>query len=418
MMTTANIENANLVFDVNWMDRLLKATNDLKDYALIPNMLHDSEYISNELRAAISNISDEKEKAILRMFVDNGQRYDLQDKLQNTPYNPEVNLDSWLQESIGYKNYCFTFNGIIKWNNHLHTQLTKEVVRPIIDSVGVPLAGLDTYAFFANSGYTPFGIHEDPDHSLIFHLGPNEKHVWIWKNEDYLKLTGSNDRRFDPENLKEYADHYALKPGDCLFIPKGDFHVFQNVGYSAFLGFILYPSTAKTVGNEGINMLTRFNGNNDEYFVDESQLKSKIDQQIEQITKSHEHDVDGGLKKGSYFYHLLLKSNGYAIHKPLLNKINPETLSNKTIINTSVFPILYEIDNGEITIFVRGRMMQLKNLPGIVETINTINEYREGSYWGLIDNLKELTSLEVSKFLVDSIIQYRGLKVEENNDNE
>lgn len=405
----------NTVFANDWLERLLNETDNLENYALIPNMLNDELYITSQLQEALSNTYEEEEKAILRVFVDNGQRYDLSDKLLNTRYSKEVNLDSWLQKNLGYKEYCFTFNGIIKWNNQLHTQLTKEIVRPIVDNVGVPLAGLDTYAFCANAGYTPFGIHEDPDHSLIFHLGPDVKHVWIWKREKYIKLTGGSDRRFDPENLKKYADHYILKPGDCLFIPKGDFHVFKNVGYSAFLGFILYPSTTQTVGKEGVNMLTRFNGNQDEYFVNEENLKGKIYEQVDQITHSHKHDLAQGLKKGSYFHHLLLKSNGYAIHKPTFKSISKEKYSTSTIVNPSVFPLLYEVEDQEVTIFVRGRMLQLKEFPGLIECIETINDYNKGDYKDLLGKLENFVSTDVADFFIDRMIKYRGLTVMEEN---
>ncbi|MFJ7941157.1 hypothetical protein ACIQYG_22085 [Peribacillus sp. NPDC096622] len=391
--------------------KLLKATNNLKDYALISNMLIEIDDIANQFKKALSNIKDQDEKAILRVFVDNGQRYDLLEKIRNTTYNSDADMDNWIQETIGFKEYCLTFNGVTKWNDTLHTQLTTEVVRPIVDNIGVPLAGIDAYAFVANAGYTPFGIHEDPDHSLIFHLGPDEKHVWIWKNTDYLKLTGSNDRRFDLENLIEYADHFVMKPGDCLFIPKGDFHVFENVGYSAFLGFIMYPSSAGTIGSEGINMLTKLNGDNDEYFVAEKHLKESIHKQIDQITNSHKEDLDNGLKLGSYYYHLLLKSNGYFIHKPNINKIKKEEYQDKSLVKPECFPILYLVESERIAIFVRGRLLRIKNVTGITECIEAINSYNEVTYMNLIDDLRNIISPEVAEYLISCIIQYKGLMI-------
>ncbi|AST93576.1 hypothetical protein BC6307_21050 [Sutcliffiella cohnii] len=413
-MLIANEVYKKEIFSKDWMEQLLHHTNNLEDYALIPNLLIQPDYINNELKYAFSQIKDKDEKPILRIFTDNGQRYDLLEEIKNATFAPENNLDSWIKETIGHKEYCLTFNGITKWNNQLHTQLTKDVVRKVVDSVGVPLAGVDTYAFIANGGYTPFGIHEDPDHSLIFHLGPDEKHVWIWKRTDYLKLTGGkNDRRFDLENLVPYADHFVMKPGDCLFIPKGDFHVFENVGYSSFLGFILYPSNSITIGHEGINMLAERNGNNSLYFVKEDELKNSIYEQINRITLPADNSVEEGLKKGAYFYHLLLKSNGYAIHKPYIDKVQQVNYDNKTLQKPSCFPILHETYNGKITIFVRGRLLELKNIQGIVEAMDVLNAVQEVSYKELLETLANFIPLEVAKILLDCIIHYKGLYVKE-----
>ncbi|WP_341357079.1 hypothetical protein [Rossellomorea sp. y25] len=398
----------------NWIKRLIQETNGLEDYALIPDMLLNPEQVTTELKHAITKVEGHKEKANLRVFIDNGQRYDLLEKLWNTRFDHEEDLDEWIKETIGYEDYCFTFNGVMKWNDRLHTKVTSEVIRPIIDHVGVPLAGVDAYAFIANAGYTPFGIHEDPDHSLIFHLGPEEKHVWIWKREDYVRLTGSSDRRFDPENLVEHATHYILKPGDCLFIPKGDFHVFKNVGFSSFLGFILYPSSAGTVGTEGIKMLTKLNGNQPHYFVQEENLENSIYEQIDSITKSHRDDLEKGIKQGSYFYHLLLKSNGYAIHKPILKEMDTTNdLSHATLIKPSCFPILHIIEEEKITLFIRGRLLQLNNIPGIAQCIEIMDGKNEITYSGLIEEMTNVLSSEVAAFLVDCAIQYKGLIVKE-----
>ncbi|MBG9691493.1 MULTISPECIES: hypothetical protein [Lysinibacillus] len=406
----SNIE----IFAKDWMEQLLKHTKNLKDYALIPDLLVQPEIINSELKYTISQFKKSDDKPILRVFTDNGQRYDLLEKIKSTTFLPEADLDSWIKETIGYDEYCLTINGITKWNNQLHTILTTEIVNKVVESVGVPLAGVDTYAFIAKGGYTPFGIHEDPDHSLIFHLGPDEKHVWIWRNAEYLKLTGGkNDRRFDFENLVPHAEHLVMKPGDCLFIPKGDFHVFENVGYSSFLGFILYPSNSLIIGNAGINMLVEINGNDSLYFVKEEELKDCIYQQMDRITQSPI-SVEEGIKQGSYYYHLLLRSNGYAIHKPILNKILKDEYYDKTLIRPLCFPILYEIYNGKITIFIRGRLLELKHLQGVVEAIEVVNTYQEVTYLKLLENLKNIVPLEVAEFLLDCIIQYKGLTVKEN----
>src|SRR5699024_5439563 len=169
------------------------------------------------------------------VFVRGGNNPKVLEDIRNTEYYTDLDLDNWIQNTIGEDKYTVTFNGITKWNNEFHELVTNEVINPIVDNIGVPLSGIDTYAFMANHGYTPFGVHDDLDHSLIFHIGPKPKHVWIWPRDKYLTLAGNDNRLFDFNHLEKHAVKYTLEPGDCLFILKGDFHVFKNNGFSAFL---------------------------------------------------------------------------------------------------------------------------------------------------------------------------------------
>ncbi|CCQ94338.1 hypothetical protein CULT_1810002 [[Clostridium] ultunense Esp] len=287
----------NRIFVEDWIQRLIQETNNLSRHALIPKMLQKPNEIELMLKQALHKVHSSSERAIMRVFVDNGQRYDLLEKLRNTPYKMNEDLEKWIIKTIGKDEYTVTFNGITKWNDDMHIALMNEIIQPIVENIGVPYAGVDTYAFIANAGYTPFGIHDDRDHSLIFHLGPSVKHCWIWPRSLYIELTGNDNRRFDPESLKKYGELFVLEPGDLLFIPKGDFHVFQNVGYSIFLGFILFPSNAEVIGREAIITLAALNGNVEESFVSQDSLEKRMYEQLDVLLGQERDNAYGSSPK-------------------------------------------------------------------------------------------------------------------------
>src|SRR5699024_10249985 len=169
MKLTADLKN---VFNENWLSQLIEKSNHLNDFVLLKGSLTRIEKLDELLKNALSQVAGSNEKAIMRVFVRGGNNPKVLEDIRNTEYYTDLDLDNWIQNTIGEDKYTVTFNGITKWNNEFHELVTNEVINPIVDNIGVPLSGIDTYAFMANHGYTPFGVHDDLDHSLIFHIGP------------------------------------------------------------------------------------------------------------------------------------------------------------------------------------------------------------------------------------------------------
>src|SRR5699024_6621508 len=299
--------------------------------------------------------------------------------------------------------YTVTFNGITKWNNEFHELVTNEVINPIVDNIGVPLSGIDTYAFMANHGYTPFGVHDDLDHSLIFHIGPKPKHVWIWPRDKYLTLAGNDNRLFDFNHLEKHAVKYTLEPGDCLFIPKGDFHVFKSDGFSAFLGLIIYASTRKKMIADAVKKIESVDEELDTFISTSNfqQYSEKIIEEylagnaIEQITMGH------------YKSHYLLKSNGYSVHTPLKLNIEQSDIKSESLFKKPFcFPLLYIEDNDKLYLFIRGRMLGIKNITSLKDLIEEVNNREFFQYREIVSLFNKYGLEKISRDLILLFIRY------------
>jgi len=400
MKLTADLKN---VFNENWLSQLIEKSNHLNDFVLLKGSLTRIEKLDELLKNALSQVAGSNEKAIMRVFVRGGNNPKVLEDIRNTEYYTDLDLDNWIQNTIGEDKYTVTFNGITKWNNEFHELVTNEVINPIVDNIGVPLSGIDTYAFMANHGYTPFGVHDDLDHSLIFHIGPKPKHVWIWPRDKYLTLAGNDNRLFDFNHLEKHAVKYTLEPGDCLFIPKGDFHVFKNDGFSAFLGLIIYPSTRKKMIADAVKKIESVDEELDTFISTSNfqQYSEKIIEEylagnaIEQITMGH------------YKSHYLLKSNGYSVHTPLKLNIEQSDIKSESLFKKPFcFPLLYIEDNDKLYLFIRGRMLGIKNITSLKDLIEEVNNREFFQYREIVSLFNKYGLEKISRDLILLFIRY------------
>lgn len=191
----------------------------------------------------------------VRAWVDGGQRYTIADALVSLAVRTDLTLEQRLALATESAEFCATFNGLTGWCPHFAACMQQEMLMPLFDALGsAPACGTDFYAFFGNYGYTPFGVHDDLDQSLLWHLGPASKIAYIWPRHLYIDLTGGtlSTTRFGP--LLTHASRYELQPGDFLFIPKGDFHILEADRFSATLGLTIFPDDTPVECLEGLKL--------------------------------------------------------------------------------------------------------------------------------------------------------------------
>ncbi|QCP48995.1 hypothetical protein FAZ95_07245 [Trinickia violacea] len=191
----------------------------------------------------------------VRAWVQGGQRYTITDALVALANRTDLTLDQRLATANESAEYCTTLNGLSGWCPQFTELMRQEVLIPLFDALGAPPAcGADFYAFFGNYGYTPFGVHDDVDQSLLWHLGPASKTAYIWPRQRYFELTGGTLSTTDYSLLLPHALRYELQPGDLLFIPMGDFHVLQTREFSTTLGLTLFPDDPMLECAEGLRL--------------------------------------------------------------------------------------------------------------------------------------------------------------------
>ncbi|MEU1228975.1 hypothetical protein [Streptomyces sp. NPDC005828] len=193
----------------------------------------------------------------LRAFRPGAFDYRLTKRFVETPLADGERVVDWLARTADSDEECLAVNDVSSWNLDLTAEVSRLVGELVAEGTHELPSGTDVYTFVAHSGWTPFGIHKDSEPSLIFHLGPSPKEVWVWHDNPFdasgITPSPSFGRiTFDIEEHLGSAERHLLRPGDFLCIPQDTYHVFRNLGPSAFLGLTLYPVKTRSLITEAL----------------------------------------------------------------------------------------------------------------------------------------------------------------------
>lgn len=239
----------------SWVRRLLSASQQLSVSTHLPCVMPGYDQVRESVAEMFSRFSPE-ELPRVRAWVDGGQRYTITDALVELASKPKLALPQRLAEACGSPHYCVTFNGLSAWCEHFAQHMQSRMLDPLFAELGsAPVCGTDFYAFFGNYGYTPFGVHDDTDQSLLWHLGPANKVAYIWPRSIYAELTGGTLATLDYKALLPHAQRSELRPGDLLFIPMGDFHILETRDFSCTMGLTLFPDDMLLECTEALRLL-------------------------------------------------------------------------------------------------------------------------------------------------------------------
>ncbi|MFD3557433.1 hypothetical protein ACFWWA_35860 [Streptomyces goshikiensis] len=222
--------------------------------ALVTDPGHVSRLIDDSLRTATRSAPGDLR---LRALRPGAFDYMLTKRFIESPLAPGESAVEWRARTADSREACLAVNDISAWSLPLAEWVAALVREIVSEGIHELPSGTDVYTFVADSGWTPFGIHKDSEPSLIFHLGPAPKEVWVWQENpfDTSGITPSpsfGHLTFDIEPHLASAEHHLLQPGDFLCIPKDTYHVFRNLGPSAFLGLTLYPVKSRSLITEAL----------------------------------------------------------------------------------------------------------------------------------------------------------------------
>lgn len=175
-----------------------------------------------------------------RVYVGEEHRPDLVDKVLDADPWPESGFTAWMQEQVGAERFSLVLNTLESVSEPLAAGLG-EFVGSLIDGWGLPAGGAELVAFVGNYSGTAFGVHEGYENAFLTHYGPGTKDFYCWPAEEYKKLTGGSDPLYgDYTWLLEHGEHFALDPGDALFLPERVFHVGRQSEFSVSVAATLY----------------------------------------------------------------------------------------------------------------------------------------------------------------------------------
>ncbi|MFG1648453.1 hypothetical protein ACGFIE_00880 [Micromonospora sp. NPDC049275] len=187
-----------------------------------------------------------------RVYVDEDRRDDLLDAVLTAPGWPNGDFVSWMQEVAGAERFSLVINNLETVSPSLAAGLGT-FLASLFDGWGVPMGGAELVAFAGNYSGTAFGVHEGYEDAFLTHYGPGVKHFYTWSNEEYQKLTGGSDPLYGNYLwLLEHGEHFALEPGDALFLPRRVFHVGRQDEFSVSVAVPLYTFPDATVLRQAV----------------------------------------------------------------------------------------------------------------------------------------------------------------------
>jgi hypothetical protein len=253
-----------------------------------------------------------------------------------------------------------------------------------------------------NYGPTPFGIHNDAEHSLLLHLGPDPKTVYLWPRRKFEKL---QHRKPQKQYIMSQAITYKLKAGDLMFIPKGDYHVLESRRFSVSLGCSLFPATRKLLLSQMIDLIPDETNPSEPFFIN-------WDPHVEFDHALCRALAGRSLEDDLHRYLLLVRSNGYVTAPPgeYLGDCTEDLMSGKRFRVPVEFPILCSRTKNRMLIVMRGRALTLRFHPSVLAVIHWLNRQTEFSYEELARRLRKVLDENAIKYLFQHLLRFRGVE--------
>lgn len=233
------------VQDPRWRQFVADHAPRYQETVFLPALVPAPGAITERITAAVRAATTSGAKGLrLRGFRDSEFDFKLTERLSRSAPQEAQSLTDWLAGAADGRPACVAINDVSSWDLGL-AAFAQSVVRSLVPDQDL-ISGADIYTFIADVEWTPFGIHKDEEPSLIFHLGPGLKELWVWPADgidqhQLFENPSLGKVSFDFDRLLPGASRYTLRPGDFVCIPRGRYHLFRNTGPSVFLGVTLFP---------------------------------------------------------------------------------------------------------------------------------------------------------------------------------
>jgi hypothetical protein len=228
-----------------WTRTLAAATNGMTSPHLFKDIIPSTAANADAVLAGFANIRRAHAQgtaitAEARVYVGEELRPDLLPVVLGAESWPDGGFVEWMQDLVGEQRFSLVLNTLESAAPALAAGLG-EFMGSLMDGWGVPVGGAEQVAFVGNYAGTAFGVHEGYEHAFLTHYGPGTKDFYCWPADQYRKLTGGSEPLYgDYTWLLEHGEHFALEPGDALFLPERVFHVGRQSEFSISVAVPLY----------------------------------------------------------------------------------------------------------------------------------------------------------------------------------
>ena len=406
-----------------WWDSFLQDTDNLNKTHLFKGCLNgQTESLNHCILDTLTHLANKEGKSRLRVWVDGEINKETRQSIKSTPPQSGDDFLRWANRCFGNKKFGIILNACQNYSDEL-SRTFAEIFSPLIDKLGIPYAGLDLTFFLGNYGYTPIGLHQDPEgHKVIhFHLGPGNKEMYLIAPEVYEKeFPEPQNRTINYDEILPYATKYVIQPGDIFFMSSGQYHVGKSDEISAAITiWHREPSVNELQTEINSRLLDKIFSGEKKGIVPASNKFEGVQQILNELKPiiSFDEEYKNLSVEGAFYglikdYDLELKSNAFmagkvipandscAIHKSMLVKGN------------APFSIYYKLVSEDyVAFFIRGHRLLFPSNEGFGPFINQLNRWEETQVSKLIEPLLEEWEEEVAIELCELLLKYKAIEV-------
>lgn len=408
-------------FSEGWWDDFLSRTSGMSEPAIFQECLDRSK--TERMRMLVMDIMRDlhtkyRTKYGYRLWVDGKRATDEEFIFSHAPLADE-RLEQWNDRVFNEKKFGIILNRGEKFNDELST-LVSQAVSPLIKKVGMPTEGLLFTIFIGNYDSTPLGIHKDlPGKSVMhFHLGPGDKTMYTWDDEEYLSHTRKVHNNTDVQPHLHYAEKHTFGEGDIYFMPENRFHLGTQSGLSIAIACWwnnrsnqdFAHGILKMAGDGLIASSTKMLKADSHDPADTSALDRTL-QLYSAGCDIEKHSFADVLRLTYLDLRHALFSNGGLRNAPLPQTEEVEIDKDSIVRIAGHFRMLMRVtpDADKMLIYVRGSQLEMRNLPSIRRMVDHLNAGDAIS----IRKLQEVADMDVDAvlFLAKKLIQCKGVHV-------
>lgn len=409
--------------NTDFADTLLKDTQNLTEPVCYDNFFNNEFLNEEDVKIAINKALDKKAKERFRIWIDKNQRNDLFSKMIIESIHDNDSLEQWSEKIFGKEKFCIFFNNAEQFNDQLATKIAKSLL-PIFQKKGITLGGISMVLLIGNYGFTPSGLHQDPDENCVFHfhLGPGTKNLYTLSPDKFKNVTCSDKTCFELEKILEHARCFELKRNSFFSLPPLHYHIGRTEQFSIGIAIVISDLTNvqlaqeifKNFGLDGSNRSKNvYKLKNYEFGTAPEMMVSEATSHIciseKHKKKTFEEIINLRIKD----YYLKMLSNLGWSSPPLFIQGQEKDLKQRKIKLIEPYKIYYNInDLDTISIFMRGRELVAKyknNLPSLIEVINSgqiLDVSTLISKYVIADDPKDLTLTFISQAIEHSAIEF------------
>jgi len=359
-----------------WSD-LWRVSGGLVEPCTLPSPVPDIATYEevHDLLKALGRGSEYDRARGLRVYVDGARRKGNYERALLQSIAGDGTLVSRLDEFCSSEFLAFV-NKAGTWSEPIFRRFAR-LAAPFVDRHPPSSLSLELHLIAGRYSSTPFGAHLDErnDRVLHFNLGPGTKTLHLWDRATYVACHGDDSRCYEPARLLPAATPYALPADRSVFhLPAERFHVGSSPELSLTLSLAVTKRSRRDfIGDLGKRMTTALERTltSDVSFADFS--PEAVVQTADRLSRAAPGDTSAWIDEAVQDAMLLARSNLSFTDLPEPRRTATAELRDSAVLRRAdPFPILVAERGDTLTLFLRGRAVQMRRAASVVAVVEEL----------------------------------------------